>query len=385
VQVSVDLDALQGNRGILRFSISDTGIGMTRQTKEKLFEPFAQGDASTTRRFGGTGLGLVITKAYVELMGGTISVDSIPEVGTKITFTAVFEVPESTSHADKTLLANKRILIVESDAAKQRLLENYTRDWDMAVVVASDAAQAIERLREAATGSEPFDFAIIAYELPDSDGLALGHQFKHDTQLASVHLMLIASDDEPGLAERARGCGFEAYLTKPIVQSHVYDRLVAMQNAGMPAAKEAAHLETVRPVTTGSSKRILLVEDNAINVQVATRQLRYIGCQVTSVDNGKAAVEILEREQFDLVLMDCNMPVMDGYTAARHIRQNEATLGRHRTPIIAMTANAAESDRERCLAVGMDDFVSKPVVIEALQEVLDRIVPAQASVSRPNP
>jgi CheY-like chemotaxis protein len=318
-------------------------------------------------------------------MGGSISVDSIPEVGTKITFTAIFEVPQGVKSVDKPLLSNKRILIVESDAAKQRLLENYTRDWDLVAVTANDAPLALTCAREAARRGEPFDFAIIGRTLPDNDGLALGHQFKHDTQIASVHLMLIASDDEPGLAERARACGFEAFLMKPIVQSHVYDRLVAMLNVKMPAATESARAPAITPKDASrSSKRVLLVEDNMVNVQVAMRQLRYIGCEVTSVDNGKAAVEILERSQFDAVLMDCNMPVMDGYTAARHIRQNEVERQRKRTPIIAMTANAAESDRERCLGAGMDDFISKPVVIEALKEVLDRMAPAQASVGTPD-
>ena len=369
-------------RGALRFSVSDTGIGMTPKTKEKLFEPFSQGDASTTRRFGGTGLGLVITKAYVELMGGHISVDSIPEVGTKITFTAVFEVPIGAKQPDKALLAKKRILVVESDAAKQRLFETYTRDWDMDVVLANDAGHALERLREAGASETPFDFAIIDYALPDDDGLSLGHKIKHDMQIDAIHLMLIASDDEPGLAERARGCGFEAFLTKPIVQSHVYDRLVAMQNVRMTAVlEESVAAQPVPLVAATSAKRILLVEDNAINVQVAARQLKYIGCEVTSVDNGKAAVEILESQQFDVVLMDCNMPIMDGYTATRHIRQYEIEQGRRRIPIVAMTANAAESDRQRCLAAGMDDFVSKPVVIEALKAVLDRIASTQHVVS----
>jgi CheY-like chemotaxis protein len=383
IHVAVELDRRQETSGVLRFSISDTGIGMTPQTKEKLFEPFAQGDASTTRKFGGTGLGLVITKAYVELMGGTISVDSIPEVGTKMTFTAVFEVP-NVARTDKALLAKKRILIVENDSAKQRLFENYTRDWDMIVALAKDAAEATESLREAAIRETPFEFAIVGYNLPDGDGLTLGHQIKHEMQIAPVHLMLIASDDEPGLAERARACGFEAFLTNPIVQSHVYDRLVAMQNLGMPAAKDAAVAPKMTPVSTGSWKRVLLVEDNAINVQVAARQLRYIGCEVTSVDNGKAAVEILERQQFDVVFMDCNMPVMDGFTATRHIRQRELGQQRRRTVIVAMTANAAESDRERCLDAGMDDFVSKPVVIEALKEVLDRIAAPEAPIGTPN-
>ena len=306
---------------------------------------------------------------YVELMGGTISVDSIPEVGTKITFAAVFEVPESAKPVDKALLAHKRVLIVESDTAKQRLFENYTRDWEMTAVTASDTVSAFSLAREASTRGEPFDFAIISHALPESDGLALGHQFKNDTHLASVHLMLIASDDEPGLAESARACGFEAYLTKPIVQSHVYDRLVAMQNAGGRTSTPAKRAASTPVVTSGSTKHILLVEDNAVNVQVATRQLLYIGCQVTSVDNGKAAVEILERQHFDIVLMDCNMPIMDGYTAARHIRKDEVAQRRHRTPIIAMTANASEADRQRCIGAGMDDFISKPVVIEALKEV----------------
>jgi len=383
IHVSVGLEGeLRGGRATLRFVVSDTGIGMTEETKAKLFEPFSQGDASTTRRFGGTGLGLVITKAYVELMGGNISVDSIPEVGTKLSFTASLEVPSIDKPVDqKTLLMGKRVLIVESDAATQRLFERYARDWEMQVAIADGLTVALNSLREAAQRGEPFDFAIVEQSLLDGDGLDLGHQIKHDSSIASTRMMMIVATGEAGLAESARACGFDAIVSKPIVQSHVYDRLVAMLNVRSVAPSlPILQTQPEEQRKLNRSYSVLLVEDNAVNVQVAARQLRYIGCEVTSVDNGKAAVEILERRQFDLVLMDCNMPVMDGYTATRHIRQNEVEQQRRRLPIVAMTANASEADRERCIGAGMDEFISKPVVLDALRSVIERILANEASV-----
>ena len=359
----------EGGRVVLRFSIRDTGIGIDQETQKRLFQPFTQADASTTRRYGGTGLGLAISRRLVDLMGGSIEVESSLNRGSTFTFTVALQPADASAAAAPPVesLAGLKILVVDDNAANRELLERQLAQMGAQALAVGGAEAALKRLHEA--GDRPFRAALLDVQMPGMDGLELARAIRKDPSLAAIGLILISSLDEPPPASILREIGIEACLAKPVRQKRLAEalsRLSARPPAAASAAAPASQPHPLPPARPGF--RILVVEDNSINQQVALLQLKKLGFEADAVANGLEALEALSKTPYRLVLMDCQMPVMDGFAATQELRRREGTGVR--LPVIAMTANAMEGDRERCLEAGMDDHIGKPVKLERLAEVL---------------
>jgi PAS domain S-box-containing protein len=371
----------------VRFTVADTGIGIDKAAGRHLFQAFTQADGSTTRRYGGTGLGLAISKQLVELMGGRIGFTSHLGKGTTFWFTAKFvRQPADAVRPPARIpsLDRLRVLTVDDNATNRKILSHQLASWGVVHAEADSGARALELLRAAARRGEPYDLAVLDLMMPRMDGLELARAIKADPTIAGTCLVMLTSFGQRGQSETARDAGIEACLTKPVRQSQLFDCLATVMSRTPPAPKPS-HPHT-RPVTKGtqmvSNKLILLAEDNIVNQKVAVRQLQKLGYRADAVANGREAVEALGRIAYDLVLMDCQMPEMDGYAATAEIRRREGAA-KH-TPVVAMTANALEGDREKCLAAGMDDYVSKPVRPEELAAVLERLLADEAAGAEPD-
>jgi len=354
---------------MVRLEVADTGIGIAPENADRLFEPFSQADASTTRRYGGTGLGLAICRRLAEAMGGTIGIES--RLGEGSTFwlnvplaRAVDPVraPEVQEHP----LDGLRVLVVDDDHTNRLVLAAQLLAWNITADLAPDAFVGLEHLREAATSSHPYDLAVVDLSMPGMDGLELGRIVKTDPALASLRLVLLSSVNVE--AEEAAGAGYSVRLTKPARLSQLYDAIV---RAVEPPGEEAPPGVCVSPTSVAlSGTRLLIVEDNAINQVVAKGLVEKLGYRCDVAGNGLEALAALERQHYDAVLMDCQMPEMDGLKATVEIRRREA--GRSGIPIIAMTAGARAEDRDKCLAAGMDDYIAKPVTGTELDRILYR-------------
>jgi PAS domain S-box-containing protein len=365
------------------FTVSDTGIGISPAAQKNLFEAFTQADGSITRKYGGTGLGLCISRQLVELMNGEIGVTSTPGEGSKFWFTALFEKQplESVVAPVKKTLDQLRVLIVDDNATNRRILCHQSRCWGMVPTETESGQQALELLKAAAAEGAAYDLAILDLMMPEMDGFDLARAIKATPDIARVPLVLLTSFRERRHSDVAQEVGIAAYLTKPVRQAQLFDCLtIVMSNAlETEAANEAVlpwskreRRSTLQRDKTMSNKLILLAEDNIVNQKVAVRQLQKLGYRADAVANGCEALEALALIPYDLVLMDCQMPEMDGYEATAQIRGREG-ITKH-TPIVAMTAHALEGDRAKCLAAGMDDYVSKPVKSEELERVLERFL-----------
>jgi PAS domain S-box-containing protein len=371
---------------VIRFEVSDTGIGISEAAQRNLFKAFTQADGSTTRKFGGTGLGLAISKQLVELMDGEIGVRSVEGEGSTFWFTARFEKqPEGTMVEQPNVeLENLRILVVDDNATNRQILKHQVESWGMMHEEANGGEHALKLLRRAAQRNEQFDLVVLDLMMPGMDGFELARRIKSEPALAGVQLVMLTSFGERGDATRSRELGIAAYLTKPVRQSQLFDclaKVISANTSNQETKSPAPPLVTKHSLTEAkimSNKRLLLAEDNAVNQKVALRQLQKLGYRADAVANGREAVEALGRIPYDLVLMDCQMPEMDGYEATAEIRRREGAL-KH-TWIVAMTANALEGDRAKCLAAGMDDYVSKPVKVEDLGAVLRNLL-AEPSVT----
>ena len=386
---------------VLRFQVTDTGIGIPQDTQAALFQPFSQADSSTTRKFGGTGLGLAICKRLVNMMDGEIGVESSPGQGSAFWFTVRFGKQEVGVHADPILtqadLSGLRICCVDDHATNRLLLGQYTQDWGMQSVMVPSPAEAMLALQSAVARQEPFDLAILDMEMPDMDGLELARAIKADHVLASVRLILLTSIGRRGDAQAAQEAGFAAYLTKPVRKGQLETCLTTVMGRhgtdSGPIHPSLITSHTLKEAEWGASARVLVADDHGVNQQLAVLMLERLGHRVDVVGNGKEAVEALGRMTYDLILMDCQMPEMDGYEATKVIRNEECKMlhdevGRdghssystshtlyRRIPIIAMTANAMQGDREKCLEAGMDDYISKPIKPEPLAEIVERWLP----------
>ena len=391
VVVSVKKVSDTATHAALRFEIQDTGIGISAEAQRGLFRAFTQADGSTTRKYGGTGLGLAISRQLVELMGGQIGIDSTPGHGSIFWFTAEFEKQlEPVASASQTAgsLAGARLLIVDDNAANRSILKHETGSWEMIVTEAESGARALELLRAGASRKQPYDIALLDLMMPGMDGFQLAAAIKADPTIAAVALVLLPSFGKRGHGETARRAGIAAYLQKPVRQSQLYDCLTALmaQSASEPVV--ASRLVTrhsmresevqQRDTKAVSNARILIAEDGLVNQKVALGQLYNLGYRAEAVSNGRELLDALENGHVDIILMDCQMPEMDGFAATAAIRRREGTA-RH-TTIIAMTANALEGDRERCLAAGMDDYLSKPVKSDVLRLKLERWTGPHGSV-----
>ncbi len=365
-------------RVTIRFEVTDTGIGIPPEAQARLFNPFTQADDSTTRRYGGTGLGLAICKQLAELMGGEVGLESAPGKGSTFWFTATLEARPETAlvlPSPREDLRGLRVLIVDDNATNRKILQGLTRLWGMAGEGAASARSALEMLR-AAAGAAPHDLAILDMQMPDMDGIELARAIRSDPRLARIPLLMMTSMGVRGNAEDCRQAGVNAFLTKPVRQSQLYDSIRTMMGAPAPSAspEDPPNLVTAHGLREAEARkrmRVLVVEDNEVNQMVAIRMLDKLGYRSDVAANGLEAVEAASRIRYDAILMDCQMPEMDGFEATRAIRESEAARGL-RTPIIAMTANALQSDREECLHSGMDDYLAKPVQKATLGESLRR-------------
>ncbi|MEP7246284.1 MAG: response regulator [Gammaproteobacteria bacterium] len=352
----------------IQIKVRDTGIGMAPQAVARLFSAFTQADASTTRKYGGTGLGLTIARSLTEAMGGTLEASSEPGKGSTFTADIPLQVVEGREAARSADLRGLKALIVDDNATNRRILEHYLSAAGMHHDSTSSAAEALVAARSAAKQGSPFDMAVVDYQMPEMDGVALVNALHGDAVTGSIPCVVLSSrGDRRGVADTH---GVALWLTKPVRQAALVRALATLAGRSGGLQQLRAQPMTKHPMFLGA--RVLLVEDNPVNQQVAWQILSRLGITADIADNGEEALASVRTEHFDAVLMDCQMPVMDGYSAATAIREWERTTRRTRTPIIAMTANAMAGDRAKCLAAGMDDYVAKPVKIDVLAAALAR-------------
>lgn len=363
----------------LRFSVSDSGIGISDDQIGRLFQPFSQIDSSTTRKYGGTGLGLAISKQIVELMGGKIGAESKAGEGSTFWFTATLEklaVDKQDVSIKFTVVENMRILVVETDSTLCRVLKEYLTTWHCRVEVCDTFVCVLEQLQNGVSGGDPFKVVFIDYGMVDMVGDFLVNQVKSDPKLSGVIMVLLTSISKRGDAEHFKKLGFAACLVKPLRQSKLYDCLsIITGENGEEVKGDSVQIDKQESMTNAKARcaRILLAEDNIINQKIAVRFLeKKLGHFVDIAETGKEVIDKLGKTDYDLVLMDCLMPEMSGYEATQTIRNENSQVKNHNIPIIAMTANSMESDRKECFNVGMDDFVSKPININELASAIER-------------
>lgn len=371
--------ASSGPRWRLDFAVRDTGIGIGASVRARLFQAFSQADGSTSRRYGGTGLGLVISKQLVEMMGGEIGFTSQEGVGSTFYFHVLLEAAgdSETAVLARHDLAGLRVLIVEDDPVNRDILQNYADSWGTQTASSGDGFTALERLRAAVRAGLAYDLAIIDMKMPGMAGLELGRAIRRDAEIHGTRLVMLTSTSGTGEASAAKAAGFDAYLMKPIRRSELYQTLRSVFAEPRPA--EAAIPPSGNPSTPAQAapqRRVLLAEDNLVNQIVATGLLRALGCSVTLARDGIEAVGLYQQQEFDLVFMDCMMPDLDGYEATAKIRVlQQEHPERKAAPIIALTANAVKGDREKCMAAGMDDYIAKPFSRADLERVLEKYAP----------
>jgi two-component system, sensor histidine kinase and response regulator len=364
---------------LVRCDIRDTGIGIPAARVSQLFEPFTQVDASTTRRFGGTGLGLSISRHLVTLMGGDVGVESIEGKGSLFWFTARFDAaaaPLQSSYLAPAALKGRRILVVDDNATNRNVLLGQLLLCGVDPVVSCSAGEALTLMHQAAVIGRPYDAALLDYLMPDCDGAQLGRMIVREKSMQATRLILLTSSALRGHEQLFADIGFAGYLLKPVTQRDLTQCLVqALANDAeswhMKSQPIITH-DTLQARRVVSGARILLAEDNPVNQKVAAHLLERLGHRVDVVIDGNAAVAAWDRNHYDLILMDCQMPHLDGYEATREIRRREG--GERRIPIVALTANAMKGDEQICYAAGMDDFVSKPIDRSKLQACLDRVL-----------
>jgi two-component system sensor histidine kinase/response regulator len=376
VSLRVTVQEERNSRVVTHFAVSDTGIGIPQNRIESLFQPFKQADTSTTRRYGGTGLGLTISKVMVKLMGGQIGVESEEGKGSTFWFTAVFQKQlraRETAVGTVEAIRGKRLLVVDDNATSRLFLKNYLTSWQCRYDEALDGETALMKLRAAVEEGDPFELAILDMQMPGMNGEMLGCKIKEDESLHDTLLVLLTSMGKRGDVARLREIGFSAYLNKPLKPSRLYDCLMTVIS-GRRVDSSARTIVTRHSIAEERKHkiRILLAEDNPTNQKVALAILDKLGYRVDAVANGLEALKALAKVPYDLVLMDVQMPEMDGFEATQRIRDVTSKVRTHDIPIIAMTAHALKGDREKCLEAGMDDYVSKPVKPQELLKAIGR-------------
>jgi two-component system sensor histidine kinase/response regulator len=381
VVVRVTLAETQEATVGLQFEVHDTGIGISPEAQARIFDAFTQADGSTTRKYGGTGLGLTITRHLVTYMGGGIEVESTPDQGSTFRFTARLgrAIDTSPSLAPLAGLQGRQVLVVDNHATNRLVLERLLTTWGIQSSSVADGPEALRALCAADATGAPYDLVILDLRIPGMDGLQLARAIKAIPTIAGVRLVLLTPIGQRGEGEAARAAGIQGYLSKPVRQDQLHDCLLAV--LGLQET-DTGQLITRHTLVEARAQRrgcILLAEDNLVNQKVALALLKKLGYRADVVNNGLEAIEALACQPYDLVFMDCQMPELDGFAATAQIRQHEGD--QRRTLIVAMTASAMQGDRERCLAAGMDDYVSKPITLDVLREKLALWLPEEPAVT----
>ncbi len=391
VIIRAELEKEDDNTVLVRFEVSDTGVGIPAERIDELFSPFEQADGSVTREYGGTGLGLAISKQLTEMMGGRIGAHNREEQGATFWFTARFEKQPEQAQTDAVSVAdleNVRVLIVDDHATNRLLVSTLLTSWGCRYDEAADGQNALSALDEAVRTGDPFRVALLDMQMPEMDGEALGRRIKSVPELRGTVLIMMTSLGRRGDAGRLKEIGFAGYLPKPILQGQLRECLavcLGLQEKGEES--EAGGIVTRHSLSEikRRSVKILIAEDNPVNQQVALAMLKKLDYRADTAANGLEAVKALENIDYDLVLMDCQMPDMDGYEATRSIRSSESAVLNPGVPVIAMTANAMKGDREKCLEAGMDDYIAKPIKKDALAEMIERWAPGTDGVAETVP
>ena len=378
----------------LCFEVRDTGIGIAPEVREHIFEAFSQADATTTRKYGGTGLGLGICKQLCEMMGGKIMVDSTLNKGSVFRFTVRLKIashPLSPAVAGHHHPKDLRVLIVDDNATYRDILHRQVLSWGMRSGCAENGQNALEMLKKAASMGDPYDLVILDMMMPGMDGPELARTIKADSAISSVRLILLTSIGQDNDTETMHRHGISTYLVKPVRQSQLFNSITSVIAPSSVKCSPSTFAE-VDKTKVAFGARVLVVEDNVVNQKVALYMLEDLGCSVEVASNGREALEAISKTPFDLVLMDCQMPEMNGYEATQIIREKEIQQIKHRsepglsirrTPIIALTAYAMQGDHEQCLADGMDDYLSKPFNRDRLFAVLKRWLPSKSTTDIP--
>ena len=379
-EVVVKVSTTRGTDGrvTLHVSTRDTGIGISPADRQRLFAPFSQADGSTTRKYGGTGLGLAISAELIALMGGVLDCQSQPGQGSTFFFSIELErsplKEKKISIADTVDLDGCRLLVIDDNATNREILMTQTASWGMLSRSASGGAEGIELLVDAQRQGTPFDLVILDRDMPGMDGMQVAQRLKTIPAIADTPMVMLTSVGLRGDASTAKKCGISAYLTKPVRQSDLNATLASV----IASDPECQSNELVTQFSIAEERRrfdlhVLVAEDNSTNQEVAHGMLRSMGCRVDVVSNGREALNAFSKHDYDLVFMDCQMPVLDGYQATANIRRQEKAKGRDaHTPIIALTAHALEGDKKKCLAAGMDDYMSKPFKSEEMLAMIQR-------------
>ncbi|WP_175944466.1 response regulator [Burkholderia pyrrocinia] len=383
----VELAVSYAGDGRVVFAIADSGIGIAPDVAAQLFRPFQQADSSTARKYGGTGLGLVISRQLAEMMGGTLTLESTPGKGSVFTVTARLE-PVSgvvdVAAGARSSLAGLRVLIVDDSETDRSVLVEHAIEWQLCVATAIGGDDALSQLRAAVADGAPFDLAIVDVRMPGMDGISLVQHIRHDPSLRALRIVTLTAFEMMDSIQVARELDIDARLTKPLHGAELYAAIASAMHVRPPPLPLAAPVSDeagpdAAPAPDTGSARVLLVEDNAVNQQIALAMLEDTGYRVAVAEDGRQALKMLADDVFDVVLMDCQMPLLDGFEATRLLRRHEAEAGAPRLPVIALTANALSGDRERCLAAGMDDYLGKPFRRDALLQVLARHARGAAS------
>ncbi|MEH2118224.1 response regulator [Nostoc sp.] len=392
VILRAELRSQTSTTATIYFAIIDTGLGITSEDQSKLFMPFTQVDASTTRKYGGTGLGLAICKQLVSLMGGEIGVESQLGKGSKFWFEVTLAkqlYPISSegsgfanANGERELLLNRRLLVVDDNATNRKIIHHQATRWGMLVDQAASATTALQAIQEAAKQKNLYDIAVVDMQMPEIDGMTLGEQIKANSAIAGLPLIMLTSTNQRDEIQRALKIGFAAYLVKPVKPSRLLDTIMTILGTQMEQEESEVRSQELKLKnhennsnyhSPGSPKlRILLAEDNLVNQKVALKQLQSLGYSADVAGNGKEVLQLLKNIPYDLILMDCQMPVLDGFETTKEIhRWQESSFASSRRPVVvAMTANAMKEDQQMCLDAGMDDYLSKPVTKQKLAAAL---------------
>jgi signal transduction histidine kinase/DNA-binding response OmpR family regulator len=379
VVLKLELESKESDTRIIRFTVTDTGIGIPEETQAAIFSPFTQADTSTTRKYGGTGLGLTISARLAAMMGGRIWLESEMGKGTQFHFTIRLRVLDQRPHAELLVplktLQGQRILVVDDNRTNRQILQSMLARWGAQTTCVESGEAALSELASAEKTGQPYQLVLTDMHMPEMDGFGLVEQIRQHTPLLQVTIIMLTSGGYRGDMERCRQLGILAYLHKPIRKRELLAAIVTALGQHQTAAPAVAVTQPdQRPQAKGL--QILLAEDNRVNQIVATRMVEKMGHSVVVAENGRFVLELLATRRFDLVLMDVQMPEMDGLTATRKIRESERRTHLH-LPIIAMTAHAMKGDRERCLEAGMDGYVTKPINSQRLEEAIDSNVGMQ--------